>query len=70
MANLDDTTYREIQAIIADSRRITAAIAKGAGKAGRTANEQAAREAYAAILNRNESIGNMSVDDILSLLEG
>lgn len=70
MANLDDTTYRNIQAIIADSRRITAELAKRSGKAGRTVNEQAAREAYAAILNRNESIGNMSVDDILSLLEG
>jgi hypothetical protein len=70
MANFDDTTYRDIQAIIANSRRITAELAKRAGKGGRTANEQAAREAYAAILNRNESIGSMSVDDILSLLEG
>jgi len=70
MSNFDDTTYSEIQAIIADSRRITAELAKRAGKGGRTANEQAAREAYAAIFNRNQSIGDMSVDDILSLLEG
>lgn len=69
MANMDDTTYREILAQLAKSRAATANLAKRAG--GRTSNSpeaQAAMDMYAAILDRNNFDG-MSVDDILKALE-
>ena len=66
---MNDRTYREIQATIAESRRITAELAKSAGTSKSTSKAaQDAMDRYAAILDRNNFDG-MSVEDILKGLE-
>lgn len=61
-----DNTYREIQAIIAESRRVTAEMAKRAGTANHSSpSARAAMDKFADILNRSQSIDSISLDELI-----